>query len=499
MSSVVSKLPETPENYFSVPAQRKYVSSGLRQPDWVEQRPYQREAANRWFEADCQGILKMATGTGKTVTSLLAAEKVAKLLDNNLALIVAVPYQHLVEQWTEDLETFGAVPVLAYKSRRRWQEKLQRQVLAFNNDARKNVTVVTTHATFASESFQKELSRIKREEQMLIADEVHHLGAPHLRQSLPESIPMRMGLSATPSRFYDDEGSDALERYFGGVVYEYPLDRAIQNGALCEYYYIPHIVELTPEEATEYDRLSTRIGKLASRLDGNLGDADLQSNTKLKQALFQRARLLGTAEEKLTKLAELLRAQGDVSHTLVYCGDGSVETGVEERTQRHVDATVELLRTELGIKARRFTAEEDQDERQRLLEQFERGEVEALVAIRCLDEGVDVPATKTAYILASSSNPRQFIQRRGRILRKHPGKDIAVVHDFVVAPPQREGGLTGSESVIRAERSLIRKELERVEMFADSARNHPDANVDGIVSNERSLQELKRRYGLLDL
>lgn len=476
------------------------MNPGLRQPDWVEQRPYQREAVQRWLQADGQGILKMATGTGKTVTSLLAAERAASALDGDLALIVAVPYQHLVEQWAEDLETFGANPVLAYQSRAEWQERLQRQILAFNTDARKNVTVVTTHKTFASDTFQQELDRIDRNEQLLIADEVHHLGASDLRTSLPLSIPMRLGLSATPSRFYDDEGTNALHDYFGGgVVYEYSLDRAIRNGALCEYYYVPHIVELTPEEATEYERLSERIGELTARLDRDLGDADLQSNTKLKRALFRRARLLGTAEQKLTRLAELLQTQGDVSHTLVYCGDGSVDTEVDDRTQRHVDAAVELLRTELGIKARRFTADEDQDERQRLLDLFDRGEVEALVAIRCLDEGVDVPATKTAYILASSSNPRQFIQRRGRILRKHPGKDIAVVHDFVVAPPQREAEYTGNESTFRAERSLIRKELERVEMFAESARNHPDADVDGIPTNDRSLQKLKRQYGLLDL
>jgi superfamily II DNA or RNA helicase len=194
-----------------------------------------------------------------------------------------------------------------------------------------------------------------------------------------------------------------------------------------------------------------------------------------------------------------METQGEVSHTLVYCGDGSVDTDVDDQTQRHVDAAVELLRTDLGIKARRFTADESQAERQKLLDRFERGDIEALVAIRCLDEGVDVPATETAYVLASSSNPRQFIQRRGRILRQHPGKDIAVVHDFIVAPPQQDAGMPREESAFRAERSLIRKELERVEMFAESARNHPDADVDGIPTNERSLQELKRQYGLLDL
>lgn len=475
------------------------MTAGLSRPDWVEERPYQRRAVRQWVEGGAQGILKMATGTGKTITSLMAAEHVSQALDDCLALIIAVPYQHLVEQWAEDVKEFGTQPIMAYQSRANWQENLQRQMLAFNSGARSTFCVITTHKTFASDVFQRELKRIQGAEQLLIADEVHHLGAPHLSSSLPDSIPMRLGLSATPERWYDSEGTDILHSYFdGGVVYEYSLPEAIENGALCEYYYVPHIVELTDEEALEYEELSSKIAKLAAKIEGDLGDADLQSNNKLKQALFARARLLGTAEEKLEYLLTLIEAQGDVSHTLVYCGDGSVESETSDQSLRHVDAAVKLLRTELGVRARRFTADEDQSERKRLLDEFERGKLEALVAIRCLDEGVDVPATETAYILASSSNPRQFVQRRGRILRSHKNKEYAVVHDFVVAPPARLG--EGDDGpVFTSERSLVKKELERVNMFAESARNHPDAEIDGIPTSDRSLQQLKRRFGLRDL
>lgn len=474
------------------------MTAEFSRPDWVEERPYQTRAVEQWVDGGAQGILKMATGTGKTITSLLAAERVSSAFEGKIALIVAVPYQHLVEQWAEDVRGFGAEPILAYKSRNYWQEDFQQQILAFNTGARETLTVITTHNTFATDAFQRELSRISQGNQMLIADEVHHLGAPHLKSALPEQIPMRLGLSATPERWYDEEGTDALHLYFtGGVVYEYSLAEAIENGALCEYYYIPHVVELTDEEALEYEELSTKIGRLASRMDDDLGDADLQSNYKLKQALFKRARLLGTAEEKLERLSTLIPEQGDVHHTLVYCGDGSVEGESSGKTKRHVDATVELLRRDLGVRAKRFTAEENQDEREELLADFERGDLEALVAIRCLDEGVDVPATETAYILASSSNPRQFVQRRGRILRPHPNKEFAVVHDFIVSPPKRLAD--GDGPVFSSERSLVRKELERVMMFAESARNHPNADVDGIPTSDTSLQDLKRRFNLLDL
>lgn len=475
------------------------MSSGLVRPDWVEARPYQTQAIEGWVKSDAQGILKMATGTGKTVTSLLAAEFASNAFNGRLALIIAVPYQHLVEQWAKDAKAFGTQPILAYQSRANWQEDFQRQILSFNSGARVSLTVITTHNTFATESFQAELKRLKQENQLLIADEVHHLGAPHLQSSLPMSIPMRLGLSATPERWYDEGGTEVLHRYFGGgVVYEYSLSEAIRNGALCEYYYIPHVVELTDDEAVAYEELSAKIAKYAARMDGDLGDADLQTNPRLKQALFKRARLLGTAEKKLEQLSELVSAQGEVRHTLVYCGDGSVDTDVSGPTLRHVDAAVKLLRTELGVRARRFTADEDQDTRQRLLEEFEQGDLEALVAIRCLDEGVDVPATETAYILASSTNPRQFVQRRGRILRPHKNKDFAVMHDFIVAPPQRIAD-SDDGPVFSSERSLVSKELERVNMFAESARNHPDADVDGIPTTGGTLQQLKRRFGLLDL
>ncbi|SIS16219.1 Helicase conserved C-terminal domain-containing protein [Natronorubrum thiooxidans] len=332
---------------------------------------------------------------------------------------------------------------------------------------------------------------------MLIADEVHHLGAPQHLGSLPEAIDLRLGLSATPNRWYDDEGTEELFSYFGdGIVFEYSLSEAIENGALCEYYYIPHIIELTPEEAEKYEALSTTIARLASRMNKDLGDADLQGNTTLKHALFKRARLIGTAREKLYKLQDLIQYQNSLNHTLVYCGDGSVEDELTGDTKRHVDATVELLRDDIGLRVNRFTARESQNEREDLLNQFENGDLQALVAIRCLDEGVDVPATQTAYILASSSNPRQFIQRRGRILRQYPGKQYAVIHDFIVAPPNRVRPELLDDTQFKTERNMIQKELERVQLFADSARNHPDADVQGIPTSSKSLKDLKKKYNL---
>ncbi|WP_229121692.1 DEAD/DEAH box helicase family protein [Halapricum desulfuricans] len=462
-------------------------------PDWIEARPYQQEAIQHWLDASGNGILHMATGTGKTITSLMAATHVASSLDGGFVLVVAVPYQHLVDQWADDLSEFGAKPILAYESRRNWQPQLERQLLELNRGHRETCVVVTTHRTLSGESARRTLRR-SRGQMMLIADEVHHLGSPQQQKALMDEFGLRLGLSATPERWYDEEGTEELNTYFGGQVFDYGLQKAIEAGALCEYYYIPHIVELQDDEMEEYFRLTGKIGRLMAK-EGGDPDIALEGNDALQAALFKRARLVGTAREKLELLVDLLEQESELSHTLVYCSDGS--TGVDTKRERHVDAVTARLRSSFDVRIERFTARENQAEREELLNSFKSGKIDILTSIRCLDEGVDVPATKRAHILASTSNPRQYVQRRGRILRKHKDKKYAVIHDYITVPDTEIHPQSLSDDQYRAERTLIRKELERVSTFAEAARNHPDADVDGVPTTERSLQEIKRRYDLL--
>jgi len=467
-------------------------------PDWLEPRDYQTAAVETWMQKKGQGVLHMATGTGKTITSLLAATRLAELQDDRLALIVAAPYQHLVDQWVSDLNAFGVTPLRAYQSRTSWTDDVAGQFSEFTTGARDVVAVATTHATFGSDHFQELVNRLDGTQTLLIADEVHHLGAPHLREHFPQGIRARLGLSATPHRWYDDDGTEAIMDYFtNGVVFEFGLEEAIKQGYLCEYYYVPHIVDLTADEAEEYLALSRAIGKRMGSVSGDIGDADLQADEQLQQLLFKRARLIGTAENKLATLQSLIQRSGEIHHTLVYCSDGKIEAE-GEATKRQLDAVTEMLGKDLGLKTHKFTYEEDQKTRERLLNEFEEGTLDALVAIRCLDEGVDVPATETAFVLASSSNPRQFVQRRGRILRPHPSKDHAIIHDFIVAPPS-DVRLGESDSVFNLERRLVQKELQRASTFAKSAKNHPDSNLSSVPTSPTSLAELKKDFNLLDL
>lgn len=262
----------------------------------------------------------------------------------------------------------------------------------------------------------------------------------------------------------DDEGTAHLRAYFGETVFAYTLEQAIGT-VLTPYVYYPSLVELTADEFAEYQELSTKIARLAAS-----DRTDHQEAVEL--LLIKRARLLNAAENKLVRLSELLHRIPKLHHALFYCAP------------EQIDAVTRLLGWEHNLQIHRFTAQEPNDERQRLLDEFTRGQLQGLVAMKCLDEGVDVPATRTAFILASSSNPREFIQRRGRILRRAPGKDEAVIYDLIAVPPQNRYD-TGTAN---AERSIIQHELHRFREFAASARNkHQALDV---------IWDLARRYGI---
>jgi superfamily II DNA or RNA helicase len=433
-------------------------------PANVTLRDYQITAIDAWFEHDCRGLLEMATGTGKTITALAASARLFER-EGHLALVVAVPYQHLVDQWAQETRAFGYSPVLAYQSKTRWLNELSQQIMDYNAGYRRSISVIVTHSTFARTEFQRALGRLKGQV-MLIADEAHHLGAEQQRQSYPAHVPFRLALSATPDRWFDDAGTAALRDYFGETVFSFTLEQAI-GVSLTPYYYHPHRVALTDEEMERYAELSAKIARLAHN-----DNADAQE--ALRMLLIKRADLLNNAANKLTELDRLIDDPDEIAHTLFYCAPGQI------------DDTLRLLGIEKGVRVHRFTAEEDAKTRQRLLDQFADGQLQGLVAMKCLDEGVDVPTTQTAYFLASSGNPREFIQRRGRVLRRSPGKRHAVLHDLVTIPAEAGRGTANFD----VERSIIRHELQRIKEFAEPALNkHKALDV---------IWDIARHYGLMD-
>lgn len=420
-----------------------------RRPANLQLRAYQEDAIRAWFDQGCQGILEMATGTGKTITALAALVRLFGR-ERQLAIIISCPYQHLVDQWQREASAFGLEPLLAYQRKSDWLQPLNQRVSEYNHHDRSHFAVITTHTTFIDTDFQRAVSHL-RGSALLIADEVHHLGAERSRTQLPENIPYRLGLSATPDRWFDDAGTALLRDYFGETAFAFPLEQAIGT-VLTPYSYYPHLVELTPDEVGEYQHLSEQIGKLINRDDDDIRDA-------LEMLLIKRARLLNNAENKLACLSSLLSQPGSLSHALFYCAPGQI------------DAVCHLLGWKHNLIIHRFTAEESNAERQQLLADFDSGLFQGLVAMKCLDEGIDVPSTRIAFILASSSNPREFIQRRGRILRKASGKTEAIIYDLIAIPPQT----WYSSASLNAERSIVQHELHRFREFANSARNKHQA------------------------
>lgn len=452
-------------------------------PFWLKLRPYQRRAIDNWFKNKGRGTLKMATGSGKTITALaIAAELYHKSVQQNKplqGLLIVCPYRHLVTQWAQEVQKFGLEPILAFESVQNWQGELQSQLLAVHSGNRPFITVITTNATLIRESLQSQIQFFPKRS-LIIGDEAHNLGATRLEVSLPQMIPLRLALSATPERYFDEQGSERLLNYFGAVLQpEFTLKDAIAAKALVPYVYYPILVELTESEIDQYGELSSKIGR-AIAIGG-----DIEDNETLTALLMQRARLVGAAVNKLEALRALMFDRLQTRHTLFYCGDGSVEDEVTQESTRQLQAVTALLQDELGYRVKSYTAETTLVEREELRQQFTQGSLQGLVAIRCLDEGVDIPAIQTAVLLASSSNPRQFIQRRGRILRPSPGKARAELFDMIVVPPE-----LGRESW-NTERSLLRKELQRFIEFADLAINSGQAR--------KILLPLQEKYQLLEL
>jgi superfamily II DNA or RNA helicase len=451
----------------------------LRQPSRLKLRDYQIDAINAWFSSGGVGIFSMATGTGKTITALCALEELYRRVGAPLVIIIVAPYLNLVHQWKEIAHSFGLDPISCYGSRSDWMGSVEAAVYLVNSGRRPLLSLITTNATFSESSFQAVISGLQVRT-VLVADEVHNLGARDLQSALPQRVKLRLGLSATPERWMDEDGTQAVKDYFGPVVFNLDLRAALKltPPVLTPYSYFPILVSLEPDEQEEYMRITRLLARyIDSPRAENLSDVALG-------LLLKRARLIACARRKLPALATAIAPYRNSRYNLVYCGDGHVEVESaapsaarqvpETEVLRQVDAVARLLGTELDMNVGIYTSDVTSEHRSTILKEFEMGTKNALIAIRCLDEGVDIPNVRRAFILASSTNPRQFIQRRGRVLRRADGKDIAEIFDFVVVPPLN--AVVQGTPEYRVLRNLTTKEMARVTEFADLALNGPQAH-----------------------
>lgn len=437
-------------------------------------RPYQRKAIDAWKHLDFRGIFEMATGTGKTFTALAA---VAERRDSlkQVAVLILVPYLHLLEQWRKNCEKFGFLPILCSSNHDQWPTEVRSKIQDYRFGVLPSVCILAVHQTAATQRFATATQGLPPESTVLIADEVHSLGAPRLRDALLPRASMRLGLSATPRRWYDDEGTQVLLKYFTGICFEYPLEQAIGK-FLTPYRYFPILTLLSADEREDYEDLSRSIAALVCQ---DLDHEDIEE--RLKRLLLQRAQIVSAAENKLPLLLNVLQRQiagckeagVELRDILIYCAPG---------THREVLSAVSAL----GLRCHEFVHTVSMDKREAVLRQFAMGDIQVLIAIHCLDEGVDIPSTRTAFFLASTTNPREFIQRRGRILRKYEGKVRADVYDFVVVPDIQHAHLRRDSDL-----GLLRREMPRFAEFAASAENEFEARA--------VIREIVNAFQVLDL
>lgn len=415
----------------------------------IEPREYQQKAITRLKDNNWLGILEMATGTGKTITSLLAAHEYKKI-NKRMFLVIYAPFTHLVDQWKIECEKFGFNYItLCYGSKNSWLPELEDEIRNYNIGLIDTHVVITTYKTAATPHFNEQIRKISHHP-FLIADECHYIGSRAFRKLQFNNYTARVGLSATPDRWWDESGTAFLKRIFDEVVYTYSLEEAIENGKLTPYTYHPYIVPLTEEELNEYKKITRQIIRLYNKEDEN---HDMIERLNRKRAL-----IIAKSEGKIPMLLSLLREKkpDDIHHTLVYCAE------------KQVSILTRAL-SELGLRVHKFDSTVNNNERKKVLQAFSDGDIQVLVAIKCLDEGVDVPNTRVAYFLASTSNPREFVQRRGRILRKAKGKTIAEIHDFIVLA---EGMDDDTFTMI------AKKELPRFAEFSSAALNQHRAKME---------------------
>lgn len=464
---------------------------------------YQEEAFSHWKERNQKGLFAMATGTGKTITSLNVQYEIYKRTGYYKAIIL-VPTVMLVNQWAAECAKFGFDNIVRVCStNRNWSSEVERLKLAEMTKHGKNdkvsYIIVCTYASYVRPAVFASLNEFSASKLLLIADECHNMGSPQLSAKF-EAIPYfrRIGLSATPERQFDDEGNEQIRRFFGcgsEYTFEFSMKDAIQKGRLCRYEYHPHLVWLTNEEMEKYLEISRKLAKVYNFTKKNFpkGDDYVKTLLLLRKAIIHKA--VGKLTVFRSILEERLKVKGNLRYTLIYVPEGNVADDYDDDLYSVTDVlpddaeAIHLIEEYTNIvrnvapdvTVRKFTSESVN--RDTMLRDFASGRLQVLTSMKCLDEGVDVPRSELAIFCASTGNPRQFVQRRGRILRTHPDKDRAVIHDLVVVPEVDEGC-----DSYEMERNMVETELKRVRDFAVLAVNSSET--------VRVLSPILERYDL---
>ena len=463
-------------------------------------RDYQQLAFDNWKNNGQKGLFAMATGTGKTITSLNCLLEIYKRKGYYKAIIL-VPTITLVNQWEQECRKFRFSNIIkVYSKNLVWRDEVERvhfnEKYKSDKDPEVSYIIISTYASYSREKVFNVLNGFDKRRVLMIADECHNMGSGSLVKRLKE-IPYlrRIGLSATPERQFDENGNNKLRKFFGSeehYTYEYSMKEAIDKGVLCRYMYYPHIVKLTSDEMDAYLELSEKISRYFNYNTCSFDEQD----EMLKRLLLARKRIIHKAVNKLAMFKDIIQKRfeekGNLKYSLIYVPEGNrpdyldsaddfdhTEEIADDNDAEHLINQYTLAVTEIdrSVTVRKFVS--GQQDREEILSDFAAGKLHVLTSMKCLDEGVDVPRSELAIFCSSTGNPRQFIQRRGRVLRTHKDKKMAELHDLVVVPE-----VSPNSNSYRMEQSLLRGELARVNNFA-------------LLSENPSYSEMELR-GVLD-
>lgn len=454
-----------------VALERYYKKVSQQKKEELRLFDFQKEAIEMWNDNGRQLLFEMATGCGKTRTAIGCIDKLVKENMKDL-IVIACPQSTLSAQWKKDIDSLN-VPIeksiFIDGEIAGWPRLLASSITQLNVGRYRTLLVYVTHSLAADSKFTDEIVKAKNGVRCtLIGDEAHGMGAPQARRALLDKYDYRIALSATPQRWFDEDGSTLIYEYFGNKSYEFPIEKALNTvnrltgkPFLVNYYYHPRFIELEDYELEEYKKVSDKIKKRS-----NMTSGDDEAQKFLQFMLFQRANMEKNAENKYKELAKILDEIPDISDTIIFVSDEQLPRVLQMLGNR-------------GIRAHKFTKDEGKkkedrfggiSEREYLIDKFVSGDYQVLVAIKCLDEGIDIPSAKRAIVMASSTNPREYVQRIGRIIRQEKNriKESADIYDLIIKP-----NLEGfDEEFAQLELRVFNKEMTRVKDLSKNSLNN---------------------------
>lgn len=422
----------------------------------INLRDYQELAFISWVDQTYRGIAQMATGTGKTLLSIYCIRKVIELThDIPILILIGVPTLGLINQWKRVLSDYiESEKILTTEIGKQF---LYSRLSIFGKNRNGHIVIIGTYSTLCKDWFTKEIIDHEKYDIFFIGDEAHWLGAPEFGKAMQEEYRYRLGLTATPIRHFDIEGTTKVIDYFSSIIFKFNIKEAIESGYLVPYDYYVYNSSLTPEEIKEYVKLTKSITKVAYY---NGSDND-NKQKKLSMFLNKRARIIKKASDKFRVVEDILDSliqNNELKNLIIYFED----TAQIERFMIH---SFPLFQNKIF---RVINSKTDKDTRETLIQKFAEGDIDCIVCMKVLDEGIDIPTAERAIFISSSTNPKQFIQRRGRILRRCDGKRLAKIYDiFVSIDPI----LLEDEKLEKIDRNIAKLELTRICSFGINSSN----------------------------